>query len=89
MGNTVKEQLGIDMDDKGLAETIDSITGTPMEQSYIHEMIGVLIFMDGGLLENDLVNPNKLIKKMVWDDEEIMGRMGYYASRSNSFMDRL
>lgn len=86
---TIKDLLGIDFDDKGLAETIDSVTTSVGSRALIHELIGKAIFNDGGLLEDEELNPNKLIKDISFDDSEVMKALCYYAANTESFMSRL
>ena len=86
---TIKDLLGIDFDDKGLAETIDSVTNNQIEMGAIQSSIGIAIFEDGGLLEDDLLNPNDLIKKVAWENDKVMNMICYYASKTDSFMERL
>jgi hypothetical protein len=57
----------------------------------VHEAIGKAIFKDGGLLESDgvPVYSDELIKDIVWNDDEIMLMLEFYASKSIKFMERL
>jgi len=87
--NTIKELLGIDFDDKGLAETIDSVTVHQMEMEVIHDAIGRAIFKDGGLLEDGEHLSSQMIKEIAFDDDQVMKLLCWYASRSESFMERL
>ncbi len=87
--NTIKELLGIDFDDKGLAETIDSVTESVIEMERVHEVIGKAIFKDGGLLEHGECLSNMMIKEIAFDSDEVMNMLEHYASRSESFMERL
>jgi len=89
MSNTIKELLGIDFDDMGLAETIDSVTEDLAEMRFIHELIGRAIFKDGGLLEDESVNPRKEINNIAFDDKDVMDWLEHYAARCESFMERL
>jgi len=86
---TIKDLLGIDFDDKGLAETIDSVTNGEHEQKAVQGAIGMAIFLDGGLLETNWINPNCVIKNVAFDSEEVMNMLCYYASRHEWFLDRL
>ena len=87
---TIKDLLGIDFDDKGLAETIDSVTFGLHEQRAVQAAVGHAIFFDGGLLEESSVcRPNRVIKDIAFDSEEVMNMLCYYASRHAWFLDRL
>ena len=88
---TIKDLIGIDFDDKGLAETIDSVTNGLHEQRAVQAAIGHAIFLDGGLLEEDCnyLNPLESIKSIAFDSDEVMNMICYYASRLDWFMDRL
>ena len=87
---TIKDLLGIDFDDKGLAETIDSVTLTFNEMEAVHDAIGRAIFLDGGLLDDERTfNVLEVIKDVVCNDDRVMNMLCYYASRSEEFMKRL
>ena len=86
---TITDLLGIDFDDKGLAETIDSVTEALHEMNSVFDAIGRAIFFDGALLEDDELNPNEFMKKIAFGDERVMKMLCYYASRSDEFMNRL
>ncbi len=86
---TIKELLGIDFDDEGLAETIDSVTSNEYQRNAIHDAIGRALFIDGGILEDDLTNPNDIVKRVAFYSDEVMNMLCYYASNTPSFMERL
>ena len=88
--NTIKDLLGIDIEDMGLAEAIDNVTTSSVQMNRVHEAIGKAIFKDGGLLEGGLkVHSDEIIKDIVWNDNEIMLMLEFYASKSEKFMERL
>ena len=88
--NTIKDLLGIDIEDMGLAEAIDNVTTSSAQMHRVHEAIGKAIFKDGGLLEGGLkVHSDEIIKDIVWNDYEIMLMLEFYASNSIKFMERL
>ena len=74
---TIKDLLGIDFDDKGLAETIDSVTFGLHEQRAVQAAVGHAIFLDGGLLSEGMVNPNKIITDVSLEGEEVMNMLCY------------
>ena len=76
---TIKDLLGIDFDDKGLAETIDSVTNGVHEQKAVHSAIGVALFLDGGLLEYGACDSSEYIKCVADDSDEVMNMLWYYA----------
>ena len=85
----IKELLGIDFDDKGLPETIDSVTDNFIEMEAVHDAIGRAIFKDCGLLEGGQVDANEMIKDIAFNDDRTMQMLMYYASKNDAFMDRL
>ena len=86
---TIKQLLGIDFEDKGLAETIDSVTNGEHEQKAVQSAIGQAIFLDGGLLEAGECNSKMIIEQIAYDSDEVMNMLCYYASRLEWFLDRL
>ena len=85
----IKDLLGIDFDDKGLRETIDSVTDNFVEQEAVHQYIGMAILKDCGLFGDEKVDANKVIKDIVCNDDRTMNMLMFYASRHNWFMERL
>ncbi len=88
-GLTIKDLLGIDFEDKGLAETIDSVTNGEHEQKAVQGAIGIAIFLDGGLLETGACYSKMVIEQVAYDSDEVMNMLCYYASRHEWFLDRL
>ena len=86
---TIKDLLGIDFDDKGLAETIDSVTKNDCERFHIHELIGVALFHDGGILEDEATNPNGIMKRVSFYCDDVMSALCLYAASTPSFIERL
>jgi len=92
--NTVKDQLGIDFDDLGLAEAIDNVTDNQIQMDRVYEAIGKAIGKDGGLLEDGGDNDYKIkaceaIKDIAWESEEVMDMLEHYARQSTKFMERV
>jgi hypothetical protein len=90
-GLTIKELLGIDFEDKGLAETIDSVTKNQCEMESVQDAVGRAIFLDGGLLEAAICNCDSklMIEQVAYDSDRVMNMLCYYASNTESFMERL
>lgn len=86
--NTIREQLGIDFDDMGLAEAIDNVTDQ-IQNDRIWDAIGIAIRDDGGMFEDSDVTPKELLKNIAFNDDKVMQMLELYASRSEEFMGRL
>lgn len=87
--NTIKEQLGIDFDDKGLAETIESVTND-YQRHAVYSAMGRAV-LDNLWLSSDitLYMPRELFKDIAFHSDEVMDMLSYYASKSDEFMERL
>lgn len=85
----IKDLLGIDFDDMGLAETIDSVTENQTQMEAVHDAIGRAIFKDGGLLEGGEHLSGQMMIDIAFDDERTMNMLCHYASHCEAFMERL
>ncbi len=88
-GLTIKDLLGIDFEDKGLAETIDSVTKNQCEMEAVQDAIGRAIFLDGGLLETGTCDSKLMIEQIAYDSDRVMKILCDCASNTESFMSRL
>ena len=87
---TITDLLGIDVDNNGLADTIESVTSNVCEMEMIHDAIGRAIFLDGGMLEESrAINTHDWIADIAFADERVMTMLCYYARNTESFMNRL
>jgi hypothetical protein len=87
--NTVRDLLGIDMDDMGLDEAIDNVTDSFAQMNAVRDAIGRAIFIDGGLLEDGEHFSKNMIKDIAWNSERVMNMLEHYARQSPKFMERL
>lgn len=88
---TVTDLLGIDVDNKGLAETIESVTNSVIEMQAVHDAIGRAIFLDGGLLEaiGGIKDPHEFIADIAFNSARVMNMLCYSAQNNEAFMKRL
>ena len=88
---TIKDLLGIDVDNNGLAETIENVTSNVLEMEAVHDAIGRAIFLDGAMLEDGIgiLNPQEVIADIAFSNKRVMQMLCHYASNTESFMSRL